>query len=197
MRARSGPLASATVRRLLLTVAGVGTGFGAIEVAMPAYAEVEGARPAAAGVLLAVWSVGSIVGGLVYGGLHLRTPHARQLPVLVTAMAVGTALPVLAAAWSAGTPALMGGALFLYGLTIAPFSACNSVLLGEAAPVGTATEAVAWDSSMIFGGAALGSGLAGVLAERSGPAAALTVTAVAGVLTVVAARLPRPVVAST
>lgn len=187
-RARSGPLGSATVRRLLLTVAGVGVGFGAIEVAMPAYAEVQGSRPAAAGLLLAVWSAGSIVGGLLYGGLHVQAPHARQLPWLVTAMAIGTALPLLAQG-----PVTMGLALFLYGLTIAPFSACNSVLLGAAAPAGTATEAFAWNGSMIFGGAALGSGLAGVLVERSGPFAALTVTAVAGGLTLLAARLPRPV----
>jgi MFS family permease len=80
----------------------------------------------------------------------------------------------------------MSVALFLYGLTIAPFSACNSVLLGEAAPPGTTTEAFAWNSSMIFGGAALGSGVAGVLVEQSGAFAALAVTAAAGLLALVA-----------
>ena len=179
---RAGPLASPAVRALLLTVVGIGVGFGAIEVALPAYVEVEGARPAAAGILLAVWSLGSIVGGLVYGGLHLVTPHRRQLPVLVAALAVGTVLPLLA-----GGPVLMGLALFAYGLAIAPFTACNAVLLGEAAPPGTVTEAFAWSSSMIFGGAALGSGVAGVLVERSGPTAGLAVTAVAGGLSLVAA----------
>jgi predicted MFS family arabinose efflux permease len=81
----------------------------------------------------------------------------------------------------------MGALIFVYGLTIAPFSACNSVLLGEAAPTGTTTEAFAWSSSMIFGGAALGSALAGVLVERSGPTAGLLVTAGAGVLATAAA----------
>ena len=102
-------------------------------------------------------------------------------------MAVGTALPLLA-----GGPVWMGAALFSYGLTIAPFSACNSVLLGQAAPTGTTTEAFAWSGSMIFGGAALGSGLAGVLVEQSGPCAGLAVTTVAGALTLLAARLPAP-----
>lgn len=179
---RFGPLSSPAVRALLLTVAGIGAGFGAIEVALPAYVEGEGARPAAAGVLLAVWSVGSIVGGLVYGGLHLATPPRRQLPVLVAALALGTFLPLLATGAVA-----MGLALFAYGLAIAPFSACNSVLLGEAAPPGTTTEAFAWNSSMIFGGAAFGSALAGVLVERSGPWAGFAVTAAAGVLSLVAA----------
>jgi MFS family permease len=187
---RFGPLASPAVRALLLTVAAIGLGFGAIEVSLPAYVESQGARPASAGILLAVWSVGSIVGGLVYGGLHLVAPHRRQVPVLVAALAVGSALPLLATG-----PVVMGAVLFAYGLTIAPFSACNSVLLGQSAPPGTTTEAFAWNSSMIFGGAALGSALAGVLVERVGPFAGLAVTAVAGVLALTAsvsglARLP-------
>jgi MFS family permease len=180
-RSRIGPLASPAVRALLLTVAGIGIGFGAIEVALPAFVEQEGGRPAAAGVLLAVWGVGSIVGGLVYGGLDLRAPHRRQLPVLVAALAVGGALPLLAPGAVA-----MGVALFAYGLTIAPFSACNSLLLGESAPPGTTTEAFAWNTSMLFGGAALGTAVAGLLVDRVGPGAGLAVTAVAGGLALVA-----------
>lgn len=179
---RFGPLSSPAVRALLLTVVGIGVGFGALEVALPAFVEGEGARPAAAGVLLAVWASGSVVGGLLYGGLHLSTPHHVQLPVLVGALATGTVLPLLAPG-----PVWMGVALFAYGLTIAPFSACNSVLLGEAAPPGTTTEAFAWSSSMIFGGAALGTAVAGVLVDRSGPTAGLAVTAVAGALSLAAA----------
>ena len=176
---RFGPLSSPAVRALLLTVAGVGATFGAVEVAVPAFVEEQGSRASSAGVLLAVWASGSIVGGLVYGGLSLRAPHRSQLPVLVTALAVGAALPLLAT----GTTVL-GLALFVFGLTIAPFSACNSVLLGQAAPAGTVTEAFAWSTSMIFGGAALASGLSGLLVERSGPAAAFAVTAAAGLLAV-------------
>ena len=102
--------------------------------------------------------------------------------MLVAALALCSALPLLADGVLG-----MGALMFVYGLTIAPFSACNSVLLGEAAPPGTTTEAFAWSSSMIFGGAALGSALAGLLVERSGPTAALLVTAAAGLLATVAA----------
>ena len=75
--------------------------------------------------------------------------------------------------------------LFGYGMTIAPFFSCNSWLLGEAAPAGTTTEAFAWNSSMIFGGAAIGTALAGTLAQSTGPTAALCVTSAAGLLTFV------------
>jgi MFS family permease len=177
--AMTGPLSSPGVRALLLVVASVGVGFGAIEVGLPAYAESQGDSASTAGVLLAAWSVGSIVGGLTYGAAHSPVPHARQLPWLVAALAVGSSLPLLAT----GTVS-MGLVLVLYGLTIAPYITCNAVLLGRAAPAGTTTEAFAWSSSMIFGGAALGNVAAGLLVEHVGVTAALVLTAATGLLAV-------------
>jgi MFS family permease len=174
-----GPLTSAPVRALLLGAGAVGAGFGAVEVALPAFVEAQGGRPSSAGVLLAVWSVGSIAGGLAYGAAHPRAASHRQLPVLVTALAASTVLPWLSGAVSPSL-ALMSAALFVYGVTIAPYSACNSVLLSGSAPAGTVTEAFAWSTSGIFGGAALGAAAGGVLVERSGPEAGLLLTAGAG-----------------
>lgn len=176
---RLGPLVSPTVRALLLTVLAIGAGFGAVEVAMPAYVEEQGSAPASAGVLLAVFSVGSMVGGLVYGGLPLQSAHRGQLPVLVLGLGAGTFLPLLATG-----PRGMGVALFFYGLMVAPVFACNSVLLGAAAPRGTVTEAFGWNTSMIFGGAALGNAAGGLLAERWSAYAALLVVAGTGVAAV-------------
>jgi len=178
VRDRVGPLASPAVRTLLLTILWVGASFGAVEVAMPAFAEETGSRPATAGILLAIWSAGSMIGGLVYGGMTSARPHAQQMRYLVTAVAVASAIPLLAPG-----PLSMGIALLLYGTTIAPFMACNSVLLGAAAPRGTTTEAFAWSSSMIFGGIAIGTSTAGVLIDHAGAKAGLVVTAVAGALT--------------
>jgi MFS family permease len=194
-----GPLVSAPVRGLLLGVCAVGAGFGSLEVALPAFVEGAGRRPAAAGVLLAVWSVGSIAGGLTYGAVRPRVPHHRQLPWLVAVLGVGTLLPVLVAGPAAAGTLLMGAALLAYGLAIAPFFACNSVLLGACAPRGTVTEAFAWNSSMIFGGAALGAAAAGLLVERWGVVAALSLTALAGLAALLASlravrRLPVPAV---
>jgi MFS family permease len=173
----AGPLSSPGVRALLVVVASVGAGFGALEVALPAYAEAQGGTPSTAGVLLAVWSVGSILGGLAYGAVHSPVPHARQRPWLVGALALGSGLPLLAT----GTVA-MGALLVLYGLTVAPYITCNSVLLGRAAPAGTVTEAFAWSGSMIFGGAALGNVAAGLLVEHASVTAALLLTAATGLL---------------
>ncbi|MGB8650380.1 MAG: MFS transporter [Mycobacteriales bacterium] len=174
----AGPLVSPVVRACLLNVLWIGVGFGTIEVGVLAFVEERGSARATAGLVLAVWSLGSVLGGLLYGGLHLRASAARQLPLLVTAVGVGACLPVLA-------PGVVALALLLMlsGSTIAPFSACNSVLLGSAAPPGTVTEAFAWNGSMIFGGAAAGTALAGVLVDAHGARAAFVATAVSGVLT--------------
>lgn len=176
-----GPLASAGVRALLLTVLFIGVGFGALEVAVPAFAEADGHR-AAAGVLLALWSFGSMVGGLVYGGVHLTVPPLLQLPWLVSALALTGLLPALAP-----SALLMGVVLFAYGLTIAPYFSCNSLLLGTHAPSGTTTEAFAWHSSMIFGGAAVGAAGAGLLVQHASITAALAITGLTGALTMASA----------
>jgi MFS family permease len=77
----------------------------------------------------------------------------------------------------------LGLLLVVYGMTIAPFFVVNSQLLAEHAPPGTTTEAYAWLSTGIFGGAALGNGLAGVLVSQTGhPKAAFAITAICGLL---------------
>lgn len=174
----AGPLVSPVVRACLLTVLWIGAGFGTIEVGVLAFVDEQGGGGATTGVVLAVWSVGSILGGLLYGGLAPSRSAVRQLPLLVGLVAIGACLPVLA-------PGVVALALLLMlsGSTIAPFSSCNSLVLGAGAPAGTVTEAFAWNGSMIFGGAALGTAVAGVLVEHQGARAALALTAATGVLT--------------
>ncbi len=168
----AGPLADRGVRALLFTIFCVGAGFGAVEVALPAFVERHDAPPAAAGVLLAVWSAASMAGGLAYGARPLPAPPHRQLPWLIAALAAAAALPLLAR-----DPVTMAVALMGYGVTIAPYSACNSVLLSAAAPIGTVTEAFAWNTSMIFAGAAAGTVGAGLLIEAATPRTGLAITA--------------------
>lgn len=180
-RARAGPLTSPAVRALLLSIVWIGAGFGAIEVAMPAFAEESGSRPATAGVLLAVWAAGSMLGGIAYGGSTPSRPPSSQIRYLVTALVVGSALPL-----AAPGPISMAFALLIYGSTIAPFMACNALLLSTAAPRGTTTEVFAWNSSMIVGGASLGTAAAGALIDAAGATAGLAVTTTAGVLALLA-----------
>lgn len=172
---RLGPLRSAMVRRLLLATLCVGVGFGAVDVAVPAFAEQHHSL-GASGVLLALWSLGSMLGGLVYGGINPRRPAIEQYRLLLIGVAVASALPLLA--WS--IPGL-GLLLLLFGLAIAPFFITNSHLIADYAPAGTTTEAFAWMATAIFGGAAVGNAVAGGLVSATGsPRGAFGVAAVMG-----------------
>ena len=175
-----GPLVSPLVRLNLLTMFCIGAGFGSAEVAAIAFVEEHGRSRAVAGVVLALWSLGSMAGGLVYGSLHLTRSAVRQLPLLMTGLAVVATLPSLA-----GSITVLGLLMAGYGSLIAPFFACNSLVLGEAAPEGTVTEAFAWSSSMIFGGAAAGTALAGLVIEAHGGHVALRIAAVTAVVAAV------------
>ena len=144
-----------------------------------------------------VLMVAGLFGMFFLGSLYLERVQGMDalqiglaflpVPVLIGALAIGSGLPLLATG-----PVVMGLVLVLYGLAIAPYSTCNSVLLGRAAPPGTTTEAFAWSSSMIFGGVALGNAASGALVEASGVQSALVLVAVTGALGLVTALLGRP-----
>ena len=69
-------------------------------------------------------------------------------------------------------PAL-GALLVLAGLALAPLSAAGYSLVADLAAVGALTESYAWQIVGSVVGASLGAWVAGVLADASGPAAAL------------------------
>ena len=73
---RFGALASPGVRSLVLTSLPAGVGIGMVEVGLPAFSDAEGSAELA-GLLLAIWSLGSAAGGLIYGALPRRPPLGR------------------------------------------------------------------------------------------------------------------------
>ena len=156
-----GALASPGLRTLALTSLPAGVGIGICEVALPAFADAYGAA-AAAGILLAVWSLGSAAGGLVYGALPNRPPLDR-VHLVVTALLPLGLLP-LAAAPSVAVMALL---LIPAGMFIAPLLATRNELVGWVAPEGSRTEAQTWPLTALVGGIAIGAALAGVIVEAA------------------------------
>jgi MFS family permease len=156
-----GALASPGVRTLVLTSLPAGVGIGICEVTIPAFSHEMGAAEAA-GVLLALWSVGSATGGLVYGALHNRPP-LNQVHLVVTALLPVSLLP-MALAPSVAVMALL---VIPAGMFIAPLLATRNELIGWVAPEGSRTEAYTWPVTAFVGGIAVGSALAGTLVERS------------------------------
>jgi MFS family permease len=179
-KARSGSvLASPGVRTLVLVVFFVVVGFAATEVAIVAAAG--GSHSTGlVGVLLAVWSGGSLLGGLAYGTRSWPGTHTRRVFVLLSASAMTTGALIVV---SGTLP--MGVLLLLNGLSCAPAFACVFVLVERHAPKGRATESFAWIASGAVGGGALGSALGGFCVTHGGATAGFA-TATGGALAAVA-----------
>ncbi len=176
-----GALASPGVRTLVWTSLPMGIGIGICEVTLPAFSDASGAA-AAAGLLLAVWSVGSAVGGLVYGALPNRPPLDR-VHLVVTTLLPLSLLP-MAAAPSVPVMALL---VLPAGMFIAPLLATRNEIVGWVAPEGSRTEAYTWPVTAFVGGIAIGSALAGAIVESaSWRTAFLVAGGVASVGTVIA-----------
>ena len=159
---RLGALRSPGLRSLIASMLPVGFALGALEVAIPAFAAHEG-RPELAGVLVAIWSLGSAAGGLVYGARpresSLGAVHMRMALVLPLSM-----IPIVFAV----SPISMAILVIPAGLFIAPLLASRNELAGHVAPPGAETEALTWPLTAMVAGVALGAGVAGILVDQIG-----------------------------
>ncbi|NEK84303.1 MFS transporter [Blastococcus saxobsidens] len=145
--------------RVLVSGSALMLGFGALEVAIPAFADSTG-RPGISGLLLAVWALGSVAGGLWFGARVLSASLPRQYRWLLFGVTIGLA-PL---AW-VSSPWALGVLLFLGGTAIAPTLTVQNSLVGSIAPVHATTEAFTWLSTMTVGASAVGAALGGALIE--------------------------------
>ena len=153
---RQSALRSVDLRWLLLPVAFMGFGLGCLDVGIPSLALHLGSRPAS-GVLLALWSFGSMVGGLWYGSRKLRSGAGARYSQLMFANALFL-LPYLLA----GSIFECGICSVIAGLAIAPIFSCQYSVAGRVILAGTEHEAFSWILSGLIAGAAAGSALSGV-----------------------------------
>jgi MFS family permease len=169
-----GPLRSPGIRALVITMLPFGFAIGAVEVSLPAFSEAEGHRELA-GVLLATWSIGSALGGFVYGVRPRSTPVARAHFLFALLLPLGF-LPALLA------PSIPAMALLIVpaGLFIAPLIATRNELASSIAPPGTATEALTWPLTALVGGISIGAAAGGALADAEGWRAVIVAAVVAG-----------------
>jgi hypothetical protein len=157
-----GPLRSPGLLTIALASVPLGVSFGAIEIALPAFARHSG-EAGQAGVLISAWGLGSAVGALIYGALPSRRAlHDRWL-IFTVVLTFASLLPLAATS----VPAMIA-LVVPCGAFIAPALAAGSQLMGILAPPGMATEAYAWGPTSLVVGIALGNALAGALVQASG-----------------------------
>ncbi len=169
----------------------LGAFFASMELITVAVAEDAGHKTAS-GVLLAVFSAGSLVAGVVAGAIHWRMSHLRRFQVGVAILAAAVVvLPFL------DRLLLLGIVLFLVGLALAPTLIAVVSLLEATTPRSRLTEAMAVFQTGLSAGLAPGAWLAGVVADHTDGPAAYWLCVACGVLTTAASLACRQPAAAT
>ncbi|MEV4129931.1 MFS transporter [Nocardia sp. NPDC049707] len=174
----SGPLRVPGLRVLLAALTGTGVALGAVNVLALNAAERNHAGWLA-GVLPTALSVGSLLGGLLYGRRFLPGPPVAHLVTAATGFTVGW-LPLLQ------DPAPYAAVAFavLPGLFLAPLLTASFLTVGSFAPPGESTEAFAWLIACIGIGQSASTTLAS-LAATAGPLACVAIPLAGAAITLV------------
>ena len=168
-----GPLAAPGFPALLAVILCYASAFGLVEIGTIAYATQIG-KPALAGVLLGVMSIGSAMGGLVYGSRSWRLPLARQFPLTLALLGVGVAPLALAMPEWAFTLWCV-----VAGIVMAPALIMQSMLVAKTVRAEYSTEAFTWSASCLLSGVGVGLGVGGGLLEFARSPAVFTTAACA------------------
>jgi MFS family permease len=153
--------------------------FASVDASTVALAEQMGHK-SWAGPVLAVFALGSLIGGLTYGARVWAGSLASRLLWGVTVSGVGAVTFLFAP-----NLLVLGLLMFLTGLAIAPTMAVGDGVVHALIPRSRLTEGMAWTRVGLDIGVASGAWLTGVLIERGGPSHGFAVTAVAGVIGIV------------
>lgn len=135
----------------------------------------ERGEPALAGILAALWGIGSLVGGLAVGAVTGRS--RLWLRGVLVVLGLVALVPVLPPVAEPGSPWVVGAVLLIGGTTIAPLLTAANSRVGELAPEHRRAEAFGWYTSAATAGAAVAAPLSGALLDVAGPAAAAAAAA--------------------
>ncbi len=173
-RSLLGALASPGMRTVALAALGFGVTIGFIEVAVPA-AAAEAGHVGLGGLLLSLWSVSSVLFGVLYAMRPFPKAMHLRLPVLLGGFALLSLLLAIPT-----TLIGLGAALLVVGTLITPQATTHSAAIEQVAPAGTETEAFGWVITAVTVGLALGQLFSGQLVETLGTSIAFVAAAVAG-----------------
>ncbi|AMB59620.1 MFS transporter [Microterricola viridarii] len=121
-----------------------------------------------AGLVLAIFSTGSIAGGLALGSVQIG-PWSTARRMLVVFVGMGLAAVVMFLSGDNPEFWWLSGALFVAGLGIAPALAVLFAIVSASVKFSDTAEAYGWVGTGQLIGAALGSAAAGFLIDSSGP----------------------------
>ena len=170
------PMGWSVLAPLVVASFGMGALFGGVEVSTVALSEELGAK-VAAGPLLGVFALGSLLSGVITGVVSWKASNPARFRWGILALALSmTPLPFV------HNLALMAVVLFAAGFAISPTLIAAVAWVEETVPSNRLTEGIATLTTGLGAGIAPGAALAGVVIDRSGASASYWVAAVAGLL---------------
>ncbi|WP_420313006.1 MFS transporter [Streptomyces sp. YS-B37] len=167
------PLPRLPLAAMFLAMAAMGTVFGAVQTGVTAYSN-ESGHPGSAGLLYAVFGIGSAMAGAACAWLPARFGLRRRYVTFAATLLLGT-LALVAGERGQVLPAAMAVA----GVTVAPYLISLYALTERLAPADRATVALTVLCAGGPLGTATGQALAGYLADGHGSAGAFLVAPVA------------------
>ncbi len=177
------PLPWATLAPLTVVCVALGLMCGSAEVITVAFSDEQGTK-AAAGVLLALWALGSLVAGAATGAVTFRRPLVQRVRFGALGLVVAMApLGLVDSIW------LMGALVLVGGLAIAPTLIATTAMIEQVTPAARLTEGMALLQTGLVAGVAPGAALAGVVIDAAGASPAYLVPLGAALLCAVAAHV--------
>lgn len=170
----AAPMPWARMAPLVAGAAMLGVLFGGCEVAAVGFADERGNQPMA-GVLLAVWALGSLISGVISGGLAFRRDAATRYRLGILALALlMLPLPLVDGLLP------LGVLLFLAGFAISPTMIAAMSWIESAVPAGRLNEGMTVFTTGLVAGIAPGAAVVGVVIDAYGASASFWVPAAAG-----------------
>ncbi len=165
---------------LAIVFVAMGSIFGATDVSTVAFAEESGSK-GSAGVILAIFALGSLISGLLYGTRSWRRPLYVRFATGVVALAVGVCFFFLVQSLVA-----LAAVMFVAGFAIAPTLINGNGLVQDLVPRERLTEGLTWVGTSLGVGVSVGSSIAGARIDAAGSHAGFLVVVVSAGCAVVA-----------
>lgn len=172
-----GPLAEHGFPALLAVGCAYAVVFGLVEIGLAAFAA-EAGRPALAGLLLGIMSLGSTAGGLAYGSRYWHMPLAVQSAIWLALLCATLApLAVLTRPWAFAVAC--AGA----GVAMSPPLIIQSTLVAKIVSARHATEGFTWSMTALLCGIGAGLALGGLLLETGSVSRLFAIAAIISLAT--------------
>ncbi|KQT02022.1 MFS transporter [Cellulomonas sp. Leaf395] len=165
---------------LALVFVAMGSIFGATDVSTVAFAEESGSK-GAAGIILAIFALGSLISGLLYGTRTWKRPLYLRFATGMVALAVGVCFFFLVESLAA-----LAAVMFVAGFAIAPTLINGNGLVQELVPRERLTEGLTWVGTSLGVGVSVGSSVAGAQIDANGSHAGFLVVVISAGAAVIA-----------